>query len=88
MAFGGRREYDQLSPGARLALEPPRRGHSVRSASLTGLFILVCLYTLYVAREFLLPLVIGVMAYFLLIPLVRGLRRVGLPEAVGAALVV
>jgi predicted PurR-regulated permease PerM len=53
----------------------------------TGLFVLACLYTLAVARDFLLPLAIAVMTYFLLLPLVRGLKGARIPEPVGAAVV-
>ena len=71
-----------------LRLEPAGKGRQVWSVGVTGLFVLACLYTLRAAREFLLPLVIGVMLYFLLIPVVRRLKRAGLPEAAGAAVVV
>jgi predicted PurR-regulated permease PerM len=86
----GRRESDR-APGERrevLRLEPSSQAGRVRSAAVNGLFILACLYTLRAAREFLMPLVIGVMLYFLLVPIVRALRRAGLPEAGGAAVVV
>jgi predicted PurR-regulated permease PerM len=64
---------------------PPAR--RIGSWSVTGLFVLACLYTLALARPFLLPLAVGLMAYFLLRPLVRLLRRGRLPEPLGAALV-
>lgn len=67
------------------ATGPAVRG--IRSWALTGLFVLACLYTLAVAREFLLPLAVGLMTYFLLRPLVRGLKSARIPEPVGAALV-
>jgi predicted PurR-regulated permease PerM len=60
----------------------------VWSATANGLFVLACLYTLRAAQDFLMPLVLGVMLYFLLMPLVRGLQRLRIPESVGAALVV
>jgi len=59
----------------------------VRSVSLTGLFILATVYTLYVARSFFLPIVLALLLSFLFAPLVRALKRVHIPEAVGAALV-
>jgi len=86
----GRRAADR-SPTERremLRLEPPSGAQRVASVGVNGLFVLACLYTLRTAREFLLPLVIGIMLYFLLVPLVRGLKRTGLPEAAGAAVVV
>ena len=69
--------------GVERRLRPPR----VRSIALTGLFVLACLYTLAIARVFLMPLALGVMCYFLLRPAVRALRRLGVPEYLGAALV-
>jgi predicted PurR-regulated permease PerM len=59
----------------------------IRSVSLTGLFLLAVLYTLYFARAFLVPIVFAVLLSHLLSPLVRTLRRAGIPDAVGAALV-
>jgi predicted PurR-regulated permease PerM len=89
MAFG-RRATDAAPVERRegLRLEPAREARRVPPAAVTGLFVLACLYTLRAAQEFLLPLVVGVMLYFLLVPIVRALRRAGLPEAVGAAAVV
>jgi predicted PurR-regulated permease PerM len=73
---------------AALRLEPSDRPGRVWSVATVGLFVLACLYTLRTARDFLLPLVVGVMLYFLLVPLVRRLKRAGLPEAAGSAVVV
>ena len=85
-----RRETDREGGERRemLRLEPAAEGQRVWSVGATGLFVLACLYTLRTAREFLLPLVIGLMLYFLLVPAVRVLKRVGLPEGAGAAVVV
>ncbi len=72
-----------------LRLEPRKDSQQrVWSVGATGLFVLACLYTLRTAREFLLPLVVGVMLYFLLVPLVRRLKRLGVPDGAGAAMVV
>jgi predicted PurR-regulated permease PerM len=60
----------------------------IRSLALTGLFILACFYTLYFARDFFFPIVLAVVFMFLLSPLVRGLKRARIPEAVGAAVVI
>lgn len=89
LAFGRRANDTQLS-GRRemLRLDPAREGRPASSTAAAGLFLLACLYTLRAAREFLLPLVIGVMLYFLLVPLVRALKRARVPEAGGAAVVV
>ena len=90
MRFGGRRETDRAPVDRReaLRLEPSPQAGRVRSAAVNGLFVLACLYTLHAAQEFLMPLVLGVMVYFLLVPIVRALRRLGVPEAGGAAVVV
>jgi len=87
----GRRVTDAARGERRemLRLEPRKDSEQrVWSVGTTGLFVLACLYTLRTAREFLLPLVIGIMLYFLLVPLVRRLKRAGLPEAAGASVVV
>lgn len=61
---------------------------SVRSIALTGLFILACFYTLYFARGFFLPIILAFVFTFLLSPMVRTLKRVHIPEYLGAALVI
>jgi predicted PurR-regulated permease PerM len=60
----------------------------VRSIALTGLFILALFYTLYFGRAFFLPIVLGLLLNFLLSPVVRGLKKLHIPEALGAALVI
>ncbi len=60
----------------------------VRSVAITGLFILAVLYTLFFARAFLLPIVLAVLLDFLLSPVIRTLKRLRIPEPVGAALVI
>jgi predicted PurR-regulated permease PerM len=95
----GRREYDSSPPA--VALEEPeaeagvqpvsvagsRRRPRLRSVALNGLFVLACIYTLRVAREFFLPLALGLVLYFVLLPAVRALRRLHIPESVGAGLI-
>jgi predicted PurR-regulated permease PerM len=60
----------------------------VRSLALTGLLVLAALYTLYFARAFFLPIVLAVLLSFLLGPVVRALKKLHIPNAIGAALVV
>src|SRR5688572_10117249 len=60
----------------------------VRSHATVGLFILACLYTVVFARPFLMPLTIALMLHFLLMPAVRFLKRLRIPEPAGATLVV
>jgi predicted PurR-regulated permease PerM len=59
----------------------------IRSVSLTGLFVLAVLYTLYFASSFLVPLAFALLLSHLLSPVVRALRRAGIPDGAGAALV-
>ncbi|CAN5291995.1 hypothetical protein BH18GEM1_BH18GEM1_15760 [soil metagenome] len=60
----------------------------IRSVALSGIFILSLLYTMYFARSFLLPIVLALLLTFLLAPVVRGLKRLHIPEGIGAALVI
>ena len=60
----------------------------VRSVAITGLFVLAVFYTLYFARAFFLPIVLAVLLDFLLSPIIRLLKRVRIPEPLGAALVI
>jgi predicted PurR-regulated permease PerM len=59
-----------------------------RHIALVGLFILALLYTLHFAQDFLLPIVLAMLLDLLLGPLVRGLRKLRIPEPVGAGIVV
>lgn len=90
MPFGRRRSDRAAAPERRelLRLEPAGPERRVWSVAGNGLFVLACLYTLRAASDFLMPLVIGVMLYFVLLPVVRWLKRRGLPETGGAAVVV
>lgn len=59
----------------------------LRNILLAGLLVLAVLYTLRFARPFLLPIVFAVLLDFLLSPAVRWLRKLGIAEPIGAALV-
>jgi predicted PurR-regulated permease PerM len=63
-------------------------GQRVRSINLTVLTVLAVLYTLYFARDFLLPIVFALLLSFLLSPLVRTLARFRIPTPLGAGLIV
>ena len=65
------------------AMESLPRQHSV---ALIGLFILGILYTLHFGRVVFLPIAIAVMLSVLLAPVVRRMKKVKIPEPVGAAL--
>ena len=58
------------------------------AVAVKGLFVLALFYTVYFARSLLLPIVLGVLFSLILSPLVRALKRVFVPEPVGAAVVV
>lgn len=67
--------------------------HVVRVAGhldgiLKGLFLLAVFYTFYFARDVLLPVVLALLLTLILGPTVRGLKRLHVPEPVGAGLVV
>jgi predicted PurR-regulated permease PerM len=60
----------------------------VRSAALTTLAVLALLYTLYFARDFLIPIVLAVVLNFLLAPAIRAMARIHIAPPLGAAIVV
>lgn len=55
---------------------------------LLGLFIFASVYALYFARDFFMPVVLAFLLALMLTPIVRFLRRHGVPEAVSATLLV
>jgi predicted PurR-regulated permease PerM len=59
-----------------------------RSVGVTVLSVLAVVYTLYFARDFLLPITLAVLLDFLFSPVVRALARVKVPVPIGAAVVV
>jgi predicted PurR-regulated permease PerM len=59
-----------------------------RHIALVGLFILAVLYTLHFAQAFILPVVLAILLDFLLSPVVRWLRKLRIPEPLGAGIVV
>ncbi len=58
-----------------------------KSIALKGLFIIAFFYTVYFARDLILPFVLALLLNFLLRPIVRALRKAKIPELAGAALV-
>jgi predicted PurR-regulated permease PerM len=60
----------------------------VRSIALSGILLLGVLYTLFFARSFIVPLVLVFLLDALFSPLVRRLKRLGVPEGVSAGLMV
>lgn len=74
--------------------EPPPDAHvdatlsGTPAVAVKGLFILALFYTFYFARSFLLPIVLAILLSLILYPAVRALKRIRIPEAAGAAIVV
>ena len=62
-------------------------GADARHVALVGLFLLAVFYTLHLAQAFFLPIVLAILLDFLLSPVVRALRKIGLPEPLGGAIV-
>jgi predicted PurR-regulated permease PerM len=58
-----------------------------KSVALKGLFVIAFFYTLYFARDLILPLILAFLLNFLLRPIVRALKKIKIPELAGAALV-
>lgn len=67
--------------------QPPLHGPAA-SWAVQGLFFVALAFAVREARPLLAPVVVAVVLTFVLAPLVRRLRRVGVPEVAGAALVV
>src|SRR6202166_732565 len=63
------------------------RPRGFQAVAVTGLFVLASFYTLYFCRSLLLPLVLAGLLSLLLSPVVRGLKRLHIPEPLGAGLV-
>lgn len=70
-----------------LSLACDRRLRLAQTASLIALATLMSAYTLYFARAIILPVVVAVVFNFVLSPIVRRLKRVGVPNMVGAEIV-
>jgi predicted PurR-regulated permease PerM len=62
--------------------------HHRRPTAITILALLALLYTLYFARDFLIPIVYAILLNFLLSPAIRALARWRVPPSIGAAALV
>jgi predicted PurR-regulated permease PerM len=69
-------------------LLPTQRALDIRSVSLTGLFVLTIFYTLYFARDFILPILLAWILSSLLAPIVRLFKRVHIPEPLTALFII
>lgn len=74
-------------PGDRPSLANRIRTAEFRSVAVSGLFVLAVLYTLHLAQDLVLPIVLALFLSLLLLPVVRLLRRLRVPAAVAPALV-
>ena len=70
------------------AVVPVARARQAANASLTGLFILLLIYSLHVAAEIVLPIAVALLLAMLLSPPLRVLRRMGFPVPLAAGVVV
>ncbi|ASK36096.1 hypothetical protein CEK62_17755 [Alcanivorax sp. N3-2A] len=61
---------------------------SVRSAMLTGIFVLLVMYTLYFAATLFIPLIVAFLISLIFTPVVRALRVLKIPPPVSAAVAV
>lgn len=66
----------------------PREKTSIVAVGVGGLFLLASLYTLHLARDILMPIVLAGVLYLILSPVSQALRGLRLPTAVVAALLV
>lgn len=78
----GRRASDG-EPGAQV-----RRRMRLIEIVMLGLLVLALMYTLYFARALLIPIALATVAALVLSPVVAGLRRIRIPEPLGAIFVV
>lgn len=59
----------------------------IRSIALTGIFVIAAFHALYVAKSIFIPLVLAILLSLMLRPPVRILNKVGIPDSVGASIV-
>ncbi len=76
---------DAAAPAGRIELLSDPR--SIRSL-LVGIFLFALIYALYFARDFFMPVVLAFLLALMLTPIVRFLRKRGIPEAFSATLLV
>ncbi len=60
----------------------------VRSIAISGIFVLLIFYSLYFARDFLLPVILAFVLSSLLAPAVRCLSRIHITPLIGAAVII
>ena len=75
---------------------PPKSSFTTTNLSLAdaaqmatiGLFVLACVYSFFFADAVLLPIFLAALISIVLRPVVRGLRRIGIPEGLAAGIVI
>lgn len=84
------RKSDSSIDGGHDNPRPPRiiKATSRSNVFLRGLFVLAIFYTLYFARVIVLPIVLALLLTLILSPVIGLLKRLGMPEPLGAAVVV
>ncbi len=75
-------------PGEAAARAEARGDTRLIRSLVVGLFILVGIYALYFARDFFMPVVLAFMLTMTLTPVVRVLKRYGVPEVVASPLLI
>ncbi|HEY7166048.1 MAG TPA: AI-2E family transporter [Candidatus Binatia bacterium] len=75
-------------PNIRDVVEVFKGRVGIRSIALSGILLLVVFYTVYFARDFLLPVLLAFILSFLFAPAVRWLTRLHLPTMLGAGLII
>ena len=76
-----------LAPDEALAVPPRQRRTTPRGLGIAILAVIAVVASLYLARAFFVPLLLGILGSYALAPLVDWLRARGIPRAAGAALV-
>ena len=67
-----------------LGLRTDLVGYAAHPDAPVGIFILVAIYALYFARDFVMPVVLAFLLALMLTPIVRFLKKRGVPEALSA----
>ena len=76
------------SPDARESLPDSRVDTRIMRSLMIGIFLLAFVYALYFARDFFMPVILAFLLALMLTPIVRFLRKRGVPEAISATLLV
>src|SRR5579883_485597 len=82
------RPVEEIVPPAEPAGDATPLFPRIRSVMLSGIFVLLLFYTLYLAAEIIIPLCFAVLLKLLLQPAVRALQRLRIPSSVAALVVI